>query len=224
MPRAVQTPHQAEIAVIPHFPLQIPALMVTTTAPAPLDLSVVQSILGAGSTPVLPTTGPEEPAVALWSDEEAVDWELEQLYLSHLSQLQAEALGGPLGPLDQMGPEQALNSALVEEMARHAADNDEDARHSPPALLEGACRPMGPALAVPARTPGSLAAGGRGLGLGAALAHLWPWGSWLEGVWPAVAPPQPPPWPSACFWPGGPKPHPCGYKTCLCGLKAPKWT
>ncbi|KAM7134268.1 protein phosphatase 1 regulatory subunit 3F [Macrochelys suwanniensis] len=106
------------------------------------------------------------------AEEEAVDLELEQLYLSHLSRLRAEELGGTGGrpggregagsPLAWLrglsdrdlvvgwaGPERALNSGLAQEITRRyeGADRGPHAgpgRDSPPALLEGGGQGAGP--------------------------------------------------------------------------------
>ncbi|KAM9112935.1 protein phosphatase 1 regulatory subunit 3F [Pangshura tecta] len=122
----------------------------------------------------------------LWrAEEEAVDSELEQLYLSHLSRLRAEELGGAgerlggpeasgsppawlpalrlsvLSDRDLVvgwaGPERALNSSLAQEITlRYASPPAGPGRDSPPALLEGGLRGAGPGGALRLLAPAAV--------------------------------------------------------------------
>ncbi|KAH1187955.1 hypothetical protein KIL84_009477 [Mauremys mutica] len=122
----------------------------------------------------------------LWrAEEEAVDSELEQLYLSHLSRLRAEELGGAgerpggteasgsppawlpalrlsvLSDRDLVvgwaGPERALNSSLAQEITlRYGSPPAGPGRDSPPALLEGGGRGAGPGGALRLLAPAAV--------------------------------------------------------------------
>ncbi|XP_039365831.1 protein phosphatase 1 regulatory subunit 3F [Mauremys reevesii] len=122
----------------------------------------------------------------LWrAEEEAVDSELEQLYLSHLSRLRAEELGGAgerpggteasgsppawlpalrlsvLSDRDLVvgwaGPERALNSSLAQEISlRYGSPPAGPGRDSPPALLEEGGRGAGPGGALRLLAPAAV--------------------------------------------------------------------
>nr|XP_008173965.1 protein phosphatase 1 regulatory subunit 3F [Chrysemys picta bellii] len=177
--------------------LQVPPTSLETELPARELLVPLAESPGGGRGPEAGSLGPgasfSEAGLAeqagLWrAEEEAVDSELEQLYLSHLSRLRAEELGGAGGRpggteaagsppawlpalrlsvlsdrdlvVGWAGPERALNSSLAQEITLRYASPA--ARLSPPACPG---RDSPPAL---------LEAGLRGAGPGGALRLLAP--------------------------------------------------
>ncbi|CAM5174390.1 unnamed protein product [Eretmochelys imbricata] len=180
---------------------QVPALPVASTS-----LETEPPAREPPQPPVAGTLGPGasflEAGLAeqagLWrAEEEAVDSELEQLYLCHLSRLRAEELGGaggrpggmeaagsPLAWLPALhlsvlsdrhlvvgcaGPERALNSSLAQEITRrYASPAGEGLERGTAARLTP---PAGPGRDSP---PALLEGGSQGAGPGGALRLLAP--------------------------------------------------
>ncbi|CAM4673910.1 unnamed protein product [Lepidochelys olivacea] len=180
---------------------QVPALPVASTS-----LETEPPAREPPQPPVAGTLGPGasflEAGLAeqagLWqAEEEAVDSELEQLYLCHLSRLRAEELGGAGGRPGGMevagsppawlpalhlsvlsdrdlvvgcaGPERALNSSLAQEITRrYASPEGEGLERGTAARLTP---PAGPGRDSP---PALLEGGSQGAGPGGALRLLAP--------------------------------------------------
>ncbi|CAM5123651.1 unnamed protein product [Natator depressus] len=178
---------------------QVPALPVASTS-----LETEPPAREPPQPPVAGTLGPGasfleaglEEQAGLWrAEEEAVDSELEQLYLCHLSRLRAEELGGAGGRpggteaagsppawlpalhlsllsdrdlvVGCAGPERALNSSLAQEITRHyASPAGEGLERGTAARLTP---PAGPGRDSP---PALLEGGSQGAGPGGALRLL----------------------------------------------------